>query len=473
MNYRIWATAICLLFGLGLLSPNAHADLKEYYYQRYLKSLRPIPKNLNTVSSLYNQKIDPSNPADERTFTQRYYINSEAAQGPKSPVLFYICGEATCEADSLEYGAIVAWAKKLGAHRVALEHRYYGKSQPFSKMTPDNLQYLKMEYALEDLASFERFAILKYNLPGPWIAIGGSYPGSLSAFYHQRYPELTVGALASSAPVQARANFEEYDLAVSLAAGPDCAQEMREVVSKIEQSLKNKASLESYKIMFDAQEVRDPVDFLYVVADMAAVAIQYGNRDYFCNSIQTATNPVKGYADAGKELFRRFGITAVGDSSQGAESENPNDYLSSFGMRAWYYQSCTEFGYWQIAHHDPKVSVRSSLIDLNFHQQLCKRLFGIDKPVDDAATNRKFYQLLLESKTKNILFTNGSVDPWSYLSISHLLGNDTNPQTSAFVIDGSAHCADLGTPKSTDSTALKKARSLFEQLTAGWANLSE
>jgi hypothetical protein len=41
----------------------------------------------------------------------------------------------------------------------------------------------------------------------PWISVGGSYPGALSAWYRAKYPHLTIGAIASSAVIVAIENF--------------------------------------------------------------------------------------------------------------------------------------------------------------------------------------------------------------------------------------------------------------------------
>lgn len=43
------------------------------------------------------------------------------------------------------------------------------------------------------------------------LTIGGSYPGALSAWFRYKYPHLTVGALASSAVINAILDFTAYD----------------------------------------------------------------------------------------------------------------------------------------------------------------------------------------------------------------------------------------------------------------------
>lgn len=45
----------------------------------------------------------------------------------------------------------------------------------------------------------------------PWITIGGSYPGALSAWFRYKYPHLTIGAIASSAVILAIEDMKDFD----------------------------------------------------------------------------------------------------------------------------------------------------------------------------------------------------------------------------------------------------------------------
>ena len=63
-----------------------------------------------------------------------------------------------------------------------LEHRYYGQSRPVSDLSVKNLVWLSSHQALADIATFIVQMNLEHSLTGPWLAIGGSYPGSLAGW---------------------------------------------------------------------------------------------------------------------------------------------------------------------------------------------------------------------------------------------------------------------------------------------------
>ena len=423
------------------------------------------------VTGTFDQVIDhfltvPSNRTNA-TFKQRFFIDSTYAAGPDSPVIYYICGESTCEGPSSSQ-LVNQIARKYHAHRVALEHRYYGYSQPFSQLSSIHLRFLTMAQALEDLAAFQRFAAVQYSLKGKWVSVGGSYPGELSAFYRMKHPELVSGALASSAPVFAKADFFEYDRHVARVADPVCLGVIQKVVVDVENRLKSEGSRAEVKKLFEATAVHHDVDFLYNLADMAAIAIQYGFQKEFCTALiegDRQGKALQAYAQTGLSLFQRLGTSPVLDAFEGAMSLDPKDYLE-FAGRQWMYQSCNEFGFYQTANGNPRESARSSRIDLAYHNDACDRLFGMKNQVDADRTNRDYYSRLFDSGVKNIYFTNGNNDPWSNLSLTDPSGiQSSNSGLMVFLISGAAHCDDLG---SRVSAALTQARSQFDQYFSKW-----
>src|SRR5262249_8093498 len=148
------------------------------------------------IAGWFAQEIDHPAMASSSlgTFWQRYWFSTQFAHGADSPVLFYLCGEAPC--DPWYATTMADAAKALGAAVVVLEHRYYGLSVPYPLLTLEHMQYLTIHNALEDAAAFEMFAKANLPLKGKWIAVGGSYPGMLAAFYREKHPEQVVGAWA-------------------------------------------------------------------------------------------------------------------------------------------------------------------------------------------------------------------------------------------------------------------------------------
>ena len=432
----------------GLLNPNRYAE--------------------DVPAKFFEQKLDPSNILDSRTFKQRFYVYSGHAKGPDSPVVLYIGGEAELSPRRFMGRYTEDLAETLHAHIVAVEHRYYGETQPFDQLTPANLQYLSTDHAIADLVRFQGFAMTQLGLKGKWLAVGGSYPGSLSAYYRLKHPELVVGALASSAPVEARNAFEEYDSHVTEVVGPVCAEALRAVNVAAEAALAN-GRFADFKALFNSAGVVDDNDFLYVLADVAAFAVQYGKPEPLCKALTTAADPVAAYAQHVREFFAEHKTTAVDFSPAIAAKLGARE---SSGMRQWYYQSCREYGYWQDAHHDPKRSVRSARLNAAYDRGICQRFFALPEIADEAAMNARFYEPLQDpTQASRIFFTNGSTDPWSELSISHERGNATNANTAAYMIVGASHCSDLRAQEETDSAALRESRKLFTEMASGWTAL--
>jgi pimeloyl-ACP methyl ester carboxylesterase len=158
-----------------------------------------LPDSL--TAGTFQQDIDHTGLLPGQTFAQRYWVDSEYATSPNAPVIYHICGEGDAETSYFLHDNAIAWAQALGAHLVYLEHRYYGKSLPFSDFSNDHMTYLTLNNELEDLATFQRWITKTQGFTGKWISVGGSYSGTISALYRFKHPELVVGALAASAPM--------------------------------------------------------------------------------------------------------------------------------------------------------------------------------------------------------------------------------------------------------------------------------
>jgi pimeloyl-ACP methyl ester carboxylesterase len=418
----------------------------------------PAVISIPTVDQVLDHFAVSGSALANATFKQRYFVDSASASGPDAPVIYYLCGEAPCDGAS-NTDLVNTLATKYKAHKIALEHRYYGSSLPFTTLTTDNLQYLSMDQAIEDLAYFQKFIQNKLGLTGKWIVVGGSYAGELAAYYRLKHPELVVGALASSGPVFAKADFFEYDRHVAKVVPAECLAAIKGVVADVETKLQNPTTAAQVKTLFNAQALTNDIDFLYVIADMAATAIQYGFQNEFCGALATPaglSRPTEAYASEGVKIFTEFQTNALQDSFQGVMDTSTTDSIGRSGSRAWTYQTCTEFGYFQIANTNVVESARSQQITLPYHNEACNRVFGITTPVNTVATNHNFFDQLSNPSVTHIFFTNGEEDPWSNLSLTASSTTaSANPNLNFFKISGAAHCDDLGSRQSPELTSAR------------------
>ncbi len=72
---------------------------------------------------------------------------------------------------------------------IVLEHRFFGKSNPYPDLSVKSLRVHTIQQSIDDLEYFAKN--VKLPMPGgdkvtpdkaPWIMIGGSYPGALVSY---------------------------------------------------------------------------------------------------------------------------------------------------------------------------------------------------------------------------------------------------------------------------------------------------
>lgn len=458
MSLRFLALAVALMASINAFALGHGHFFHQKSLQGNTQKLRADGTMRSEEVSFFNQKLDHRNPGS-KTFKQRYFVDSQYAADANSPVFYIICGEWNCGGTG-SYSFVESLAKTMKAHLVALEHRYYGKSLPTSNLTSNNLKYLDLDSAILDLASFQKFMMEMRNMKGKWVAFGGSYAGTLAAFYRLKYPKLVVGSLASSAPVLMKNEFTEYDAHVAKVINKtSCGDTVREAVRLIEKKLETPEGTKEVKTLFKATNIVNNGDFLYVVADMLAAAVQYGRDKVFCQALQSSSDLVAGYAKGGLTVLGAMGSTPFEISLAVAERVNvtPDD-----NMRQWMWQSCRQFGWFQVANGNGADTSRSSHIDLAYHEEVCGRLYNIRMGAD-GHLNPYWYLPLFNPATKNIIFSNGTNDPWLTLSVTD---GRANRNFDLFMMEGSAHCNDL--TLATNLPSVMNAHVQMERIIGGW-----
>ncbi|PKA46636.1 putative serine protease EDA2 [Apostasia shenzhenica] len=270
-----------------------HCLFKQHYYE-FLDYLHVLDIMLALIHIYYMCIILFFQ--DHRLFKQRYYEFLDYYEDSNGPIFLKICGESTCPGILNDYTAVLA--KKFGAALISLEHRYYGKSSPFKLTTTENLRFLSSKQALFDLAAFSVYyqdslnaRYNRSNIESPWFVFGVSYSGALSAWFRLKFPHLACGSLASSGVVLAVYNYTEFDKQVGVSAGPACKAVLQEITKLVDEQLSSDSG--AVKSLFGASTVKNDVDFLYLLADAAAIAFQYGNPDVLCGPLVDAKNSQK------------------------------------------------------------------------------------------------------------------------------------------------------------------------------------
>lgn len=222
-----------LLCSLGVkaerLAGLSSVSTQQFWYEKGVGHLNGVGAEVTEASTFfYNNAIldhtgDPSKP---QHWKQRYYIDDTFWKGDNFPIFLYVGGEGPIGAPSKEL-FMYELAEKHKALVVALEHRYYGVSQPTPDMSVASLRYLTSQQALADLGAFIDYLKgvkpmsgdtrssppldLKYDAKDSKVIVfGGSYPGNLAAWFKLKYPEHAVGSISSSAPVYAENDFQQY-----------------------------------------------------------------------------------------------------------------------------------------------------------------------------------------------------------------------------------------------------------------------
>ncbi|KAJ9085740.1 Thymus-specific serine protease [Entomophthora muscae] len=431
---------------------------------------RPLAKSIDEAPGLLPEMLFPqliTHGEEETTFDQRYY-SSDQFYEKGGPAILYLGGESALSHKVMGTGEAHRLAKTLNASLFALEHRYYGKSQPFPDWTLPNLRYLSSGLALKDTARF----IKSMGKPSQkWIVVGGSYAGSLAAWMRGEYPNLVHAAIASSAPVIATDDFSSYDTMVAKALGPTCSSSARRVSQIIDTAIDNgdRSVIDSIKDQFGCPDVADDIQFVSVLADSLATAVQYHrpggkfNIDTVCRGIPSDDDNALLMHMA--NITRLYLATQNNTCSEATLVDELNETTISpkKATRQWTYQTCTEFGFWQFA---PQVdSIRSQKMTQQWiYEMSCSPMFfgTLLGPPNTQISNFRHGSKLPASR---IIYTNGGLDPWSQLS---LLAPEPNSDTMHIMIEHASHTQDLSAATNSDHLDLKLAREMLASTLIQW-----
>lgn len=364
--------------------------------------------------------------------------------------------------------AMYEWAKKFGAMVIVLEHRYYGSSNPVSDFSTSNMKYLSSKQALADAASFIASVNSTIVKPGPWIVFGCSYAGALSAWFRAKYSHLVIGSIAASGPVHATLNFSALldQWTISASQFPACVETAQSAVQQVYSLLESSAGRLKLKELFSScNNLTDENDFFFLwqLSQVVGSSDQFQNPpgwplNHTCQYLTNASDSLSGFAAA--FLFNQGADGCVNFNESVFLAQLQRTELSSQdGSRSWWWQKCTEFGFFQGSYPPASIYGTLRVEDL---WAFCGKIFGVANMLPDVNDTNAYYGGY-ELSSSNILFTNGLYDPWHNLSI-----NQNNSRGISSVVYQAGHCAPLTAPTSADPPSLRKARLAAEDAIASW-----
>jgi thymus-specific serine protease len=267
-------------------------------------------------------------------------------------------------------------AQEHKALLVNVEHRFYGESYPTLDMSTANLKYLSSQQGLADLARIIPYVKDQYNTASSKvITVGGSYPGNMAAWFKLKYPHVSVGSIASSAPLTAKANFYEYMEVVNDAlvyfSGQQCsdafAAAAEAVQTLVAQGPGSAGFAQLEKDFVTCSPMESTKDVSILLSDLMGNiqgTVQYNNEH---NGVMNVTDICSTMLTSGSSAYDNFVyLSALFRESYGMTCEDASwsdviEYMADpqknpdNNGRPWTYQTCNEFGYYQTT--DSKVWV--------------------------------------------------------------------------------------------------------------------
>lgn len=422
------------------------ASAIEYHQEEY------------TFNQILNHFLVPYQLGD--TYQQRYWIVDDYWDKDNGPVFLYICGEYECPGVNSARLFPLMLAQEHKARFVVLEHRYYGYSLPLTshKTLPPLMFYLNTEQAIADIEYFIQsmnndIIAERGGVAPKWLAIGGSYPGALAAFFRTKNPDLVVGAWASSAVVKPILDFTDFDKQMYLSAmksGQTCVDAIRGVTGYVDQMYDAEKLIIVMDIfgVAEAFAFYDYRPFLFYFSDIIVSLIQYGNRIELCDTISSTHDNVERVKLI-KGLGEKYHLTDTRGYAPSQISSLIWEHDSN--GRQWFWQTCTQFGFFQTP---SEYKMRSPHLTLDFWEWYCNVAFefpgGLKLP-DMNVTMAKF-----PWHGTKILYTNGDEDPWKWASVMEQ--EDDDRPVIMMTCDDCGHVTDFKTPTDADSEAVKVAR---------------
>ncbi|KAG9045423.1 hypothetical protein FS837_006333 [Tulasnella sp. UAMH 9824] len=435
----------------------------------------------------FDQLLDHNNPS-RGTFKQRYFFSDEFWTRQGAPIVIMNPGEQSADGFDAELTSPASLQRalmmSLGAAGVVLEHRYWGESSPYQSLSTANLRYLSIDQAIEDTRYFIEHVKLPWTKKAtsshpdvvPWVNLGCSYPGVLSAYTQKKYPKKFAAAWASSAPVQAVGDFWQYFEPIEEGMPKNCSKDVAAVIKHVDEILLYGSEADKHKLKepFGLWGLKDD-DFgqtlvwpMYGWQSMQASSYATSGEDpffKFCDAIETHSNgkiemSAKGVGmpTALNNYAKWMNTQYAQGCGQGGACYTTYDYntdqykdwsVGNSWDRQWYWMVCNEFGFFQDGDPGNYSSIVSSVVTAGYNLRQCDHMF----PNADGSPGSYYPDTFdvnqdhgggWNLRARNLFVVNGQYDPWRSASLSSRWAPKfrNTPHQRVEVVRGGHHCWD-------------------------------
>ncbi|XP_061377564.1 putative serine protease K12H4.7 isoform X1 [Danaus plexippus] len=456
-----------------ILEPPLRVDLKppvEYNgFERRVKT------------AWIDMPIDHFDPQNRETYQMRYMYNEEFFGGNDYPIFIMVGGEWNIQPGWLLAGNMYLMAQENRGYLFYTEHRYYGESLPYTTFTTENLRFLNVDQALADLAYFiSEIKKIPSFVNSKVVLYGGSYAGNMVLWLKQRYPHLVVGVVASSGPIKAQVDFPGYLEVVHNAflseGGQECVDTIKQGIADTIAAMETEDGRRSIQRIY---RLCVPLDY----SSRLSMGYFSGYITWtFSTSVQTArpgsltaicqnfTNNVYGSTP----MEQIGGYIADTRSISNCLNVTYDNYVASYNKtvpsngRAWYYQTCTEYGYYHTAPKSGTAFDQLTWLDVPFYVDLCKRVFNekfTESFVMNAIDRVNLMFGGLYPNVNNTINIHGDIDPWHVLGVYDRDLKETSP---TILVPRASHCFDMSSWRSTDTIKMTAAQQRARSIVAEW-----
>ncbi|XP_053690997.1 putative serine protease K12H4.7 [Sabethes cyaneus] len=448
--------------------PNAKANrqLLEHLFTGRLRAARKqAPAKSGSDSStrpivehFFTTEVDHFNAQNIDQWTLRYFASSDYYQ-PGGPILIFLGGITPISPEMIDETTLInEMAREWNGALFAFESRFYGQSRVTEDLSTENLELLNVDQILADLAEFVTYIRREHvgDETARVLVAGTEVGGSLAAWFRIRYPHLGNAAWASSAPMTAVMNFQDFSEAWGEALIEHGSQECYSEIFVAFHVLQNLIDLGRADLIAEKFNICSEIDpentfqvqyfFSILMATVEMATILSDNLADFAQVCGEITGPdaetaVEAFANwFNTQWAQEFGC-AMSDPAEAVELFQDTDWDSEFnayGLRQAVFQECTEVGWFLTT--DSPFQPFGDRVTVDFFIEMCRQIFGewiteesIQRGIDRA--NNRFGGDNPGSSLTH--FTNGDADPWRMISITRNITLDAQADVIPNQLGGS------------------------------------